>query len=417
MTGIMFVGVDVSRDDHTIQFLGTDGARVARVRIGNTPQGGKSLIERLVDAATRCSCGEIRVGMEATNLYWWHLFHQLYAAPELERFNLKVALINPRRIKAFKQSFGDLPKTDRLDALAIAEYMRFNQRVPFAFKPDPRFASIQRLTRARFHLTRMLAQEKSRALSLIYLGFSAYGQDKPFSNVFGVTSTKLLSEFTLSEMASLTLPELAERVFSTTHAYFKSGDQERILDELAQLIRGSYRLDASMESSVHLALRAHLQHIRFLEEQIKALDREIAERFRPIPSTLQTIAGLGPILEAGIRSELGPIERFENDGKLAKFAGLTWRNYQSGKFDGQDRPLSRTGNRYLRYYLVEAANFVRVRDARFGAYYQQKYDEASDHRHKRALVLTARKLTRTVYVLLKRGRVYDPERMTANRAG
>ena len=352
----------------------------------------------------------------STGLYWWHLFHQLYAAPELARFDLKVALINPSRIKGFKQSFGDLPKTDRLDALVIAEYMRFNQRIPFAFKPDPRFASIQRLTRARFNLARTLGREKNRALSLLYLGFSAYGPDKPFSDVFGATSTKLLSELTLSEMASLTLPELAERVFHTTHAYFKSGDQERILDELAQLIRGSFRLDALMEQSVHLAFRTHLQHIRFLDEQIKTLDREIAERFRPIPSTLQTIAGLGPVLEAGIRSEIGPIERFENDGKLAKFAGLTWRNYQSGKFDAQDRPLTRSGNRYLRYYLVEAANFVRVHEARFGAYYQQKYDEASDHRHKRAIVLTARKLTRTVYVLLKRGRVYDPERVTAHRA-
>ena len=84
----------------------------------------------------------------------------------------------------------------------------------------------------------------------------------------------------------------------------------------------------AVDQSVHLALGTHLQHIRFL-----ALDREIAERFRPIPSTLQTIAGLGPVLEARIRSELGPIERFENDGKLAKFAGLVWRNYQPGKFD------------------------------------------------------------------------------------
>lgn len=140
MTGIMFVGVDVSRDDHTVQFLGADGARLARMRVGNSPQGGKSLIERLVDAAEDRDCAEIRVGMEATNLYWWHLFHQLYAAAKLERFSLKVALINPGRIQAFKQSFGDVPKTDRLDALVIAEYMRFNQRVPFAFKPDPRFA-------------------------------------------------------------------------------------------------------------------------------------------------------------------------------------------------------------------------------------------------------------------------------------
>lgn len=97
------------------------------MRVGNTPQGGESLIDRLAEVAEDRNCAGIRVGMEATNLYRWHLFHQLYAAPELARFDLKVALINPSRIKAFKKSFGDLPKTDRLDALVIAEYLRFNR--------------------------------------------------------------------------------------------------------------------------------------------------------------------------------------------------------------------------------------------------------------------------------------------------
>ena len=65
-------------------------------------------------------------------------------------------------------------------------------------------------------------------------------------------------------------------------------------------------------------------------------------------------------------------------------------------------------NRYLRYYFCEAAQLVRIHEPEYGAFYQKKYNEASKHRHKRAIVLTARKLVRLVVHLLATRQTYQP---------
>jgi transposase len=79
---------------------------------------------------------------------------------------------------------------------------------------------------------------------------------------------------------------------------------------------------------------------------------------------------LGPVFTAGIIAEIGDVNRFEREEALAKFAGLTWRRHQSGEFEGENRPLTRTGNAYDgRYYMVEAANSVRLAcPEEFGSY-------------------------------------------------
>ena len=82
---------------------------------------------------------------------------------------------------------------------------------------------------------------------------------------------------------------------------------------------------------------------------------------------------------------------------MAKFAGLVWNEHQLGEFKAEDTRRIRSGNKYLRYYLVEAANLVRLHDQEYACFYRAKYDEAHTHKHKRALVLTARKLVRLVY--------------------
>jgi hypothetical protein len=69
-----------------------------------------------------------------------------------------------------------------------------------------------------------------------------------------------------------------------------------------------------------------------------------------------------------------------------------------------------SGNRYLWYYLMEAANKVRMHDPEFKRYYELKYSETPKALHKRALALTARKLVWLVYVLLCNGRLYIPNR-------
>ncbi|MGI1690598.1 IS110 family transposase, partial [Thermoanaerobacter uzonensis] len=65
------------------------------------------------------------------------------------------------------------------------------------------------------------------------------------------------------------------------------------------------------------------------------------------------------------------------------------------------------GDQYLRYYLVEAANCVRVHTVRFKEYYNKKYGEVPKHQHKRALVLTARRLIPLIFAMLSKGQIYQ----------
>ena len=178
---------------------------------------------------------------------------------------------------------------------------------------------------------------------------------------------------------------------------------------MLQAARRSYRLSTSMVEPVNLILSSSLTTIRTLAAQLKPIEKAIAAELRATPpQTLSTIPGLGPVFTAGIVSEIGDVSRFEREESLAKFCGLTWRRHQSGEFEGEERPLSKTGNAYLRYHMVEAANSVRLSCPEFGSYYNKKFGEATRHKHRCALVLTARKLVRLVHSMLRSGRIYQP---------
>ena len=85
-----------------------------------------------------------------------------------------------------------------------------------------------------------------------------------------------------------------------------------------------------------------------------------------------------------------------------------WKHHKSGEFVGQNTRLIMSGNRFLKYYLVEAANSLRRCDPEFKRYYDLKFKEVNKYQHKRALALTARKLVRLVFRLLKDNRLYKP---------
>ncbi len=128
-----------------------------------------------------------------------------------------------------------------------------------------------------------------------------------------------------------------------------------------------------------------------------------------IPRPLDTISGFGPIFSAGIISEIASVERFNhNQARVAKYAGFKWRKHQSADFQAEETRLTRTGNRYLHYYFCQAANRVRMCDPEYAAYYEREFHEVRKHRHKRALVLTARKLVRLVVRLLRTRQPHQP---------
>jgi len=124
---------------------------------------------------------------------------------------------------------------------------------------------------------------------------------------------------------------------------------------------------------------------------------------------LNSIPGIGPVYASGILAEIGSIHNLTDDNALAKFAGLVWNRNDSGNFVAEDTHMSKAGNAYLRYYLVEAANSVAKYVPDLNAFYQKKFDEANNHKHTRAITLTARKFVRLVFGLLAKNRLYSPE--------
>jgi hypothetical protein len=161
MPTLAFVGLDVSQDAVSVCFLLSDGAEpVPRWTIPNTSPGAEALATTLAHLAQTHQIDQLRIGMEATGLLWWHLACALKDAPTLAPFAPRLYALNPHLITTFRANYGALPKTDRADAFLIAERLRFGRQLPSPFQLDARYAPLQRLTRFRCHLAQNLAREK-----------------------------------------------------------------------------------------------------------------------------------------------------------------------------------------------------------------------------------------------------------------
>ena len=112
-----------------------------------TLPGTERLVEKVVDVADTLSVDKVKIGMEATNLYWWHLSQALHDNPLLTALETEIAEINPKVIDGFKNIYTDMAKTDALDARVIADCLRFGRVRPTP-PPDMRYAPLQRLLKS-----------------------------------------------------------------------------------------------------------------------------------------------------------------------------------------------------------------------------------------------------------------------------
>ncbi|MEA3432546.1 MAG: IS110 family transposase [candidate division WOR-3 bacterium] len=102
---------------------------------------------------------------------------------------------------------------------------------------------------------------------------------------------------------------------------------------------------------------------------IKEIDKATENEFNAFPNTLRPIPGLGPVYASGILAEIGDVNRFKSNTSIAKLAGLWWKRYKSSDFEAENVYLSPSCNRYLRYYLIEGANSLRVHNEEYKTFY------------------------------------------------
>lgn len=402
----LFVGIDVGSQNNAVYLMKPDGEKYSSFRMQNNRSGAKLLVEKIVLAVQSQGLESVVIGMEATSIYGDSLVYALHEDGKLGQYPRKIHVLNPKLVNKFKASYPELPKNDGVDAFVIADKLRYGRIGKEVCMDDYRCKALQTLTRARFCAVQDLTREKQRFANYLFLKCSGIAQNKDIPNT-SATTLALMEHFeTADELAYADLDELT--AFITKAGRGRFADPEAAAKTVQAAARGSYRLPKTVNDSVNQAMSVSIATMRALDGQIKVLDKAIEQQFEIIPNTLTSIPGIGKVYSAGIIAEICDIHRFQSQASVAKFAGLVWTQHQSGEFEAQDRKLIKSGNRFLRYYLLEAANSVRRCDSEFRRYYDLKFKEVNQFQHKRALALTARKLVRLVFRLLKDDRLYKP---------
>jgi len=403
----LFAGIDVSRDTNAVFLMLEDGTKHSSFTVNNNLGGAHTLCQRIVSALYEKKLSAALIGIEATSIYGETLMYALREDGSLSKFDRKLHVLNPKQVKKFKDIHPDLPKNDPVDAFVIADNLRFGRISREVYMDDYRYKALQTLTRARFRYVHNLVREKQRFMNMLFLKFSGLAQEKIFSNNYGATALALFDQFqTPDELANMSLEQLSDWIAQHGRNHFQN--PQEIAKAIQAAARGSYRLPKVVGDSVNQVMAISVSTMRVMQSHIKDLDKAIASQLDTIPNTLQSVPGIGPVYCAGIIAEIGDINRFDGQASLAKYAGLVWTERQSGQFTAQFTRQIPSANRFLKYYLCEAAASLVRCDTEYKRFYNLKYNEVNRYQHKRALALTARKLVRLVFRLLKDNRLYSP---------
>ncbi len=423
------VGIDFSQKKADVCLLSSDRRVLEMHRTFSNGRSGYEQIRGLIlDTLRKEHWSGVDIGGEATGPYWLPFYLSLANDGELAGQELRLYLLNPTWVYWFKKSLPQDDKTDSKDPYYIADRIRTAPpTVPW--QSDLAWLPMRVYTRLRYHLAQQVSREKNYVESLLFVRYSGYATVQPFSDLFGQTSQHVLTYAPdLHSLLQQTPEALTQQLLDWSQHHLPNPAET--VRKLRQVAADSFPIPPPLATALQPCIALLLDNIRFLEGQLQQVEAwmmaEAAQH--PEVARLDAIPGLGPVLSSGITAEIGSLERFFGPPKwdkrhqvyrnrdlrdvedaVAKFAGLWWPRFASGDFEAEERHLSKRGNRYLRYYLVEAADHVRRVVPSYQRFYQAKFQQVNKHKHKRALVLTARKLVGLLVGLLHRQEAYRPE--------
>lgn len=166
-------------------------------------------------------------------------------------------------------------------------------------------------------------------LSNIFLKFrefSLIGEDnQPFSNRFGATASSVLTDFlSTEEIITMPMEDLISYICEKGHNRFPNPENTATL--LKQAARNSYHLDKCLYEPLTVSIALSFTLVSAYQAEIKSVNKAIEKTLRGVtPNAYQSrfsIPGIGPVIAAGILSEIGDIHAFKSHESLAKYTGL-----------------------------------------------------------------------------------------------
>ena len=348
----LYFEIDVSSRSNVVYLMLPNGDKHSNFSVANSQVGSAQLVKRILSALTSHSLDSVLIGLEATSVYGDNLVYFLREDATLAPFNRKIHVLNPKQVNKFKESYNDLPKNDYVDSFVIADCLRFGRINKEVYIGDYRYLALKNLTRARYYAVCNLVKEKQRFMNVLFKKHSTMTQEKVFSDTFSTTALAVYEEFESAEaLANMDLQELTDFIMEKGKNRFS--DPDSVAKAIQKAAKSSYRLPKTVNDSVNQVLSISITSMKALESQIKEFDKAISAQMELLPNVLISIPGIGPVFSAGIMAEIGDINRFGNHAQLAKYAGLAWKQHQSGGFEAQTTRLINSGNRFLKYYLVK----------------------------------------------------------------
>jgi transposase len=160
-----------------------------------------------------------------------------------------------------------------------------------------------------------------------------------------------------------------------------------------------------------LAVQSTLLAMRGQEAAIDLLEREACAqvRWQPAYRHLLTASGIGQVLGLTILLETGPVGRFAGVGNYASYSRCVGaERLSNGKRKGRGN--TKSGNKYLAWAYLEAANFAVRYNPTIKRYYQRKKARTNGVV---AIKTVAHKLARACYWMLRDGTDFEVGRAFA----
>ena len=207
----LFVGIDVSSKTNSVYAMDFEENKYLSTSFGNNQPGADELVNRIVACMQKHKhLDTLLIVLESTSVYSVHISNFLASSEVLMPYKPYVFCVNPKATANYRKSYIGMEKTDPTDAYLIADFGRVGRTKKLEPWRGGLFIALKRLTRHRMHLSECITREKTYMVSNLYLKFSELqlleGDDKPFGNLYGATSSAILTEF-LSPQEIINMPE------------------------------------------------------------------------------------------------------------------------------------------------------------------------------------------------------------------
>jgi transposase len=317
----------------------------------------------------------VDVAMEGTGSYWKPVYNILEAC------GLKPIIGNASHMKAVPGR-----KTDVKDAEWICDLHRHGL-IRASFVPPRAQRELRELVTYRSTLIAERASEANRIAKVLEGGNIKLSS--VVTDILGKSSRNMLAALARGEDNPTVLADMAE------------GKLKSKRDDLLLALHGR------MTAHQRKMLGWQLQHVEFLDAQIRELDAKVAECLDPHEQEIErlcTIPGVSVRSAEVILAAIGTdMKQFPSADHLISWAGMCPASNESG---GKRRPArTRHGNELLKATMVQAGQAA---GRSIGTYLGATYRLLAARRgKKKAAVAVGRHILQTAYYILRDGTEYQ----------